>query len=483
MNKEFFKNIVFLIAINLLIKPLYIFGIDRTVQNRVGEQVYGIYAALFSFTFLLQIVNDFGIQNFNSREIAQNRHQLTRYLSGILSLKIILGTVYLIVLMIAAFIFRYDAHYYPMIISLGFYNILLSLNIYLRSNIASLGLYKLNSFFSVFDRLLLLFICPVLLFVEPFRTSFQIEWFVHAQNFTLIINILGAFVVCYRRVEWFRIGFNRPFLVSILRGAMPYALAIFLMTIYTRTDMVMLERILTDGARQAGIYASAYRLLDAVNVLGLLFAGLLMPMFSRQIKIGESVTALLRFSFQIIMVAALTCAGTVWFFRAEIMQMLYHEATPYSGDVLGVLMFSFVAVSGTLIYSTLIGAAGAVQRMNWTFIVAFVLNIVLNIIFIPHFKALGSAFSTFFTQSFVLISLIFLSQKLIPSTREKGNLRWGLSILGFAAAVFSLGFLAKQWSFSPFWYINMTIAVVLSVLLAWMMGFLNYKKIEVLLKA
>ncbi len=482
MNKEFFKNIVFLIAINLLIKPLYIFGIDRTVQNRVGETVYGVYAALFSFSFLLQIINDFGIQNFNSREIAQNRHLLTRYFSGILSLKIVLAGAYLFFLLLATFIFGYETRYYPMILSLGLFNILLSLSAYLRSNMASLGLYTLNSFLSVLDRLLLLIICPVLLFVEPFKFSFQIEWFIHAQNFTMFISILVTFSLCYHQVAWFQIRFTRPFLVSILRGAMPYALAIFLMTIYTRTDMVMLERMLTDGARQAGIYASAYRLLDAVNVLGLLFAGLLMPMFSRQIKMGESVTALLRFSFQILMVAALTCAGTVWFFRADIMQMLYHEATPYSGDVLGVLMCSFVAVSGTFVYSTLIGAAGAVQRMNRTFVAAFVLNIVLNIVLIPPFKALGSAFSTFFTQSFVLLALIFLSKKLVPSTRERGYLRWGFTILGFAVAVFIISFFSKHLSITPFWHINMAIATVLCILLAWVMGFLNYKKIEALLK-
>ena len=482
MNKEFFKNILFLIAVNLLIKPLYIFGIDRTVQNRVGESVYGVYAALFSFAFLLQIVNDFGVQNFNSREIAQNRHLLTRYLSGILSLKIILSVVYLIVLLAAAFIVRYDKSQFSMILSLGLYNILLSLNIYLRSNVASLGLYRMNSFLSVFDRLLLLFICPILLWVEPFRSSFQIEWFVHAQNFSLIINILIAFSVCYRRVEWFRISFNRPFLVSILRGAMPYALAIFLMTIYTRTDMVMLERMLVDGDRQAGIYISGYRLLDAVNVLGILFAGLLLPMLSRQIKEGESVTALLRFSFKLIMVAALTCAGTVWFFRADIMQLLYREATPFSGDVLGILMCSFVAISGTYIYSTLIGAAGAVNRMNRTFIIAFVLNIVLNIVLIPSYKALGAAYSTFFTQFFVLFSLVYLSKKLVPSTQEQDGLRWSLTIVGFAGAVFTIGFLSKKMALTPFWFVDMAIAVALSVVLAWIMGFLNHKKMEGLLK-
>jgi O-antigen/teichoic acid export membrane protein len=259
---------------------------------------------------------------------------------------------------------------------------------------------------------------------------------------------------------------------------MPYALSIFLMTIYTRTDVVMLERMLPDGRQQAGIYASAYRLLDAVNVLGLLFAGLLMPMFAKQLKDKIDVAPLVRFSFQLIMVAAIIIAGTVWFYRTDIMQLLYKQATPFSGDVLGVLMGSFVAVSGTYIFSTLIGSAGHVARMNWTFIVAFVINIGLNLILIPQFKALGTAISTLITQFFVMIVVIFLSKRL---DILRGGMAWILRIVVFSVAVLGLNIGVKYWQFSDVWYVQMLMVMVLSGLLALGMGFLNYKKLSDLL--
>ncbi|MEZ4982584.1 MAG: hypothetical protein R2769_13575 [Saprospiraceae bacterium] len=43
MQREFNLNIIMLVAINLLIKPFFIFGIDRTVQNVVGTSEYGMY--------------------------------------------------------------------------------------------------------------------------------------------------------------------------------------------------------------------------------------------------------------------------------------------------------------------------------------------------------------------------------------------------------------------------------------------------------
>ena len=72
MNREFLLNILFLVFINLLIKPFFIFGIDLTVQNRVPDGDYGLYFTLFNFTYLFQILNDFGIQNFNNRNLSQH---------------------------------------------------------------------------------------------------------------------------------------------------------------------------------------------------------------------------------------------------------------------------------------------------------------------------------------------------------------------------------------------------------------------------
>ena len=260
---------------------------------------------------------------------------------------------------------------------------------------------------------------------------------------------------------------------------MPYALVIFLMTIYTRTDVIMLERLLPDGDLQAGIYASAYRLLEAANALGLLFAGLLFPMFSRQLKEKMDVSPLVRFSFQLIMVAAVTLAATTWFFRSEIMKLLYKAATDFSGDVLGVLMGSFVAVSGTYIYSTLIGSAGASRRMNRTFIIAFVLNMGLNFVLIPPYKAFGAAISTLVTQSFVMFSLIFLSKKL---NILRGDNRWSLRILTYAAAVFISIFFIKNAPFAVSWLVKMGVSVGVGGLLAVVFGLLDYRKLENLLK-
>ena len=107
MQRKFLSNLLFLLFLNLLIKPFWIFGIDRTVQNTLGAEEYGFYYALFGFSILFNILLDVGITNYNNRNIAQHNHMLGRYFSSIVWLKLLLGVVYLLVTIVLALLFDY----------------------------------------------------------------------------------------------------------------------------------------------------------------------------------------------------------------------------------------------------------------------------------------------------------------------------------------------------------------------------------------
>ena len=66
MSKKILTNVFLLLAINLLIKPFWILGIDRTVQNTVGNDVYGAYMVMFNISLMFTMLLDFGINNYTS---------------------------------------------------------------------------------------------------------------------------------------------------------------------------------------------------------------------------------------------------------------------------------------------------------------------------------------------------------------------------------------------------------------------------------
>jgi O-antigen/teichoic acid export membrane protein len=346
---------------------------------------------------------------------------------------------------------------------------------FLRSNISGLAMYRVDSLISVLDKLLLIVICGVLLYANPLSGNFKIEWFVYAQTGSFLITALAAFLIVNGKLKSFRLKFDLKFLLLILKESYPYALIGFLMTIYTRIDGVMLERMLTDGKTQAGIYASAYRLLDASNMLGFLFAGLLLPMFSRMIKKEESIKLLLRFSFQLIWVASVGLVVACFFYRAPIMKLLYVEATDYWAEVFGYLILNFVAISAIYIYGALLTANENIKPMNIIFFMGAVLNILLNYFLIPFGKCMGAVQATLITQYAVMLALMFLTQRAFSF---RIDLIYISRLLGFAFALILLSWGWKLY-FELSWWINFGLVLIFALLLAFSFRIIELKKIGI----
>jgi len=151
LNREFLINIILLVVINLLIKPIYIFGIDARIQNLVGTADYGLYFALFNFIFLFQVINDPGIQNYNSRFIAQDPKKISFHFSRILGSKVLLGVLFVAVTLCVAALIGYPLSQLKLLglIAVNFF--LATLFIYLRTNISALGMYRKDSYISALD--------------------------------------------------------------------------------------------------------------------------------------------------------------------------------------------------------------------------------------------------------------------------------------------------------------------------------------------
>ena len=79
------------------------------------------------------------------------------------------------------------------------------------------------------------------------------------------------------------------FFLVILRKSVPFALLVLLMASYNRIDPILLRRLDSDAA--AGVYAGAFRLLDALTTVAYLVSVPLLPVFSRLCHDKASVSA------------------------------------------------------------------------------------------------------------------------------------------------------------------------------------------------
>ncbi|MBI2968206.1 MAG: oligosaccharide flippase family protein [Bacteroidetes bacterium] len=465
MQKKFFSNLVFLVVLNLLVKPFWVFGIDRTVQNRVGVEDYGLYFALFNFTFLFNILLDAGINNFNNRNISQHHQLLTKQFSGIASLKIILLLLYVTVIISSGYLIGYRDDQIFLLAWIGLNHGLALFILYMQSNISGLQMFRTNSIISVLDRVLMIIFCSLLLWGNITEQPFRIEWFIMVQTISYLITLAAAFIVILPRIERVFPKWDLPFFIAILKHSFPFALLILLMTIYIRADTVMLERMLPDGKIQAGIYAQSYRILEAANMFAYLFPTLLLPMFSKMLATTEKsrfspqesefaqkqnrfqkINGLLTFSFSILFCAATVLCAITLFYSKPILGILYRQHFEQGPAILTILMFTFIGFAVMYTFSTLLTAHGRLSELNTMAFAAVTLNITMNFFFIPHFGALGCSIAALVTQFFAATVQIILVRSIFSFHFER---QWLIRTAGFCIGVFGTGYIVSKFGFNP----------------------------------
>jgi len=441
MRRKFLTNLGFLLFLNLLIKPFWVFGIDRTVQNLVGVEAFGFYFVVFNFSFLFNILLDLGITNFNNRNIAQNHHLLSKHFSGILLMKILLGFLYLAVTFFVAF-WKYNPDQLKILGVLALNQFLISFILYLRSNISGLLMFKTDSVLSVLDRLLMIIFCGVLIWGHVTTTPFKIEWFVYSQTAAYALTALTALAIVIRKAKFRRLNWNWPFFLMIMKQSAPFALLVLFMTFYNRLDPVMLESLLdkTKGNQQAGIYASGFRIFDAVNMIAYLFSVLLIPVFSRMIKHKENIEHMVKMAFTMIITPAILVAIGSYFYSVELMSLLYNTHIQDSANVFQVLMGGFVAVSTTYIFGTLLTANGNLKELNIIACCGLVINFFGNVIMIPKMLAIGSAYSSLITQFTTAVVQVILAVKVF---KMKLNFRYVFTLLLYVIGVAMFNMLSR----------------------------------------
>lgn len=451
MKREFLANLLFLLFINLVIKPTYLFGVERVVQNEVSENLYGIYFSILNLTLMLSIVADFGMQNFNTRYIAQHPHLLNKYFPAFLLAKALLSLLYALLLVLVGWLTGYLQEYPGILLGMTLCQVLNSLVMYLRSNLAGLGLYWIDSLVSVLDRLIVILILGIPLWLGYFEAgSFDLQWFVNGQLIGFGTSALVAFVIVryYTGAFHFRLNWLRMYV--IIKSGMPYALAFILMSVYTRIDAPLMERMLSDGREQTNLYASAFRLLEASNVIGYLFAGLLIPMYARMLKAKQDVRPLAQLGIQIIWSGAISLVMCTLVFRQAIMESLYTSGGVYSGNILGWVIVSFIPMSGVYIFSSLLVAQGSLKELNRVYVVGVLLNLGLNLWLIPVHKAMGAAIANCITQGLIFGAQLYLCQRILGvGLSGRQLLKFGaLVLVTFSLAALSWYYL---WPFLQLW--------------------------------
>ncbi|MFN5888467.1 MAG: oligosaccharide flippase family protein [Flavobacteriales bacterium] len=405
MERRLFSDLALSLFLNLLIKPLSILFIDAGVQKAVGNEAYGGYFVLFNITVILNIFLDLGINNYSVRYIAQKRSNLDAYVAQVFSLKLLLFLVYIVLVCSAGVLMRISPDAFKHLFILILIQFIIQFIAFNRALLNGQHRFREDAVISVTDRSILIFLVGALLFFSP--ENITIEAFIIAQLISYSAALFLSFFLLKQRIKLSHFQFKAGIPITILKDTLPFALLILLMLLYNRIDSVLLQQLKVDGSYQAGIYAQAFRLLDALYMVGMIFAGMLYPVFSRMLhEKNQGLIDLVQSTAKILIGGSFVIAFVMVLNAEFLLSLIYGESLNREAVfVFQCLMVSFACMSFNFLFGTLLTANGSLKTLIISSFFGVVITTTMNSIFIPIYGVKSCAVVSILTQALVSVLL------------------------------------------------------------------------------
>lgn len=195
---------------------------------------------------------------------------------------------------------------------------------------------------------------------------------------------------------------SKKFLKNIFLATLPLTILLVLNLIYFRVDMILLT--LFQRARDVGIYDFAYKFFDFLIALPLFLSNSLYPILlirekNSRIQIKNiSLYTLLFFFLGALLIPF------VWIF-SPFLEFVKHDF------VLSILPLRILSLGLPIFFATNILQWIFITKKKQTFLlyvygISLVINVLLNIVFIPTYSYVASAIITGVSELFILLSMI-----------------------------------------------------------------------------
>jgi O-antigen/teichoic acid export membrane protein len=212
----------------------------------------------------------------------------------------------------------------------------------------------------------------------------------------------------YTTKKW---KFSRTMAGSLLRDSWPLFFSALLTMIYLRIDQVMLGNMA--GSGELGNYSVVVQISEVWYFVPMVITSSIFPALVK-VEAGseELFYAHMQKLYNLMVLFAYSVALPISLFSGEVIQTLFSSAYADAGPLLSILVWTGVFTS--------LGAARSVLIVakNWTrvnlvsIVLGCVVNILLNILLIPKYGAMGAVAATFISYWFAIHGSCFLFKPL-----------------------------------------------------------------------
>jgi O-antigen/teichoic acid export membrane protein len=404
------KNSVTPIVLNLFNKGID-FAFAFIMLRVLGPTGAGIYYYAIVIFGWFDILTNFGLNTFLTREVARNRDAAGRYLFNTSALRV--GLIGLSIPLLAGFLFVRQTAIDPALDSTAVIAIVL---LYIGVLPASLNT-GLSALFYAFEKAEYpAAITTVSTIVNRVLGlgALLLGWgVIGLAGVSIITNFVTLAIMLWTARPMIRrarrdkaaepVTIERGMMRHMLGESWPLMINHLLATIFYKIDVILMEAI--NGVNVVGWYSTAYKWLDALQVIPAFLSAALLPVLSRQAQ--EDPPALVRsyrIAVKLLAIVALPVAGLTTFIAPTLILILGGpEFLPDGAVALQLMVWSIPVGWVNSVTQYVLIALDRQRILTRAFVIAVGFNIGGNLIFLPQYSYRAAAIITIMSEGLLLV--------------------------------------------------------------------------------
>jgi O-antigen/teichoic acid export membrane protein len=404
------------------------------MTRHLGREGYGEFTTVLSFLQVFGILVDLGLTLTMVTMISRDGADESRIASNIFTLRLVSGLVFFGIAPLAAMPLPYPAAVKAGIAigSLSFLGISLSsvLGGVFQKHLVT---WKV-AIAEIVGRGLLL--AGVAYGASAGLGLVAFIWVLAASN---VLQFAMTFAMTRKHVR-ISLRFDRDTWRDIIRESWPIGLSIAFNLVYLKGDVVVLS--LMRSQEEVGLYGAAYKVLDVVTVVPMIFMGLVLPLlaaaWSRNDREGFS--AKLGMAFDAMTILSIPLAVGAYAVGTDLMTFVAGDRFTEAGALLAVLMLGGAAVFFGALFGHAVVALGLQKKMILAYAADAVLAVILYLTLIPVYGAVAAAWVTFISEAFIAIVTAIA---VFAVSKARISLRIATRVLVASAAMYWVLMLAE----------------------------------------
>jgi O-antigen/teichoic acid export membrane protein len=398
------------------------------LARHLGDAQYGRYTTLIAYSALVSVIADLGLSPLYTREAARTPGRIPEFLGTLLSGKVVLAVAASLVLAVALGFAGLGGLVVPGAVLL----VVTTYSSLLRNTFYARGRMEFEAVAIVAETAI-----QATLILAGARLGAGVAFFVWAYaasyGFTCVYCLVVVSIFGLGRP---RLGFDLALFGRWLRLAVPFALGAFLTNVYFRADVTILQHF--KPFQEVGWYTFAYKPFEALQFVPLAIQAAVYPLLAVYYRDSRDrlAGAYARF-FKILVVLGWPLTVGTFVLAAPVGRLF--QLFPQSIPSLRILALAIVFLFVNSAFTAMLYAIDRQDLFAWTTAIAVVVNVGLNLAFIPSFGYLAASANTVITEAaFSVAAWLFVARvQRLPWLRVSwrtlvAGLVMGAAVLPFA---------------------------------------------------